>query len=79
MVAQGRPYLAQAWWLALLPGLAIVLTTMSLNLLSGWMRTALDPSSAGASKPGGAPLADHVLDVIGLSVEFHTAMAACRR
>ena len=43
MVAQGRPYLATAWWLALFPGLAIVLTTMSLTLLSGWMRTALDP------------------------------------
>jgi peptide/nickel transport system permease protein len=43
MVAQGRPYLANAWWLALFPGLAIVLTTMSLTLLSGWMRTALDP------------------------------------
>jgi peptide/nickel transport system permease protein len=43
MVAQGRPYLARAWWLALFPGLAIVITTMSLTLLSGWMRTALDP------------------------------------
>ena len=43
MVAQGRPYLANAWWLALFPGLAIVITTMSLTLLSGWMRTALDP------------------------------------
>ncbi len=43
MVAQGRPYLVQAWWLAFWPGLAIILTTMSLNLLSIWMRTALDP------------------------------------
>ncbi|WP_152046779.1 ABC transporter permease [Aureimonas psammosilenae] len=43
MVAQGRPYLNNAWWLAFWPGLAIILTTMSLNLLSGWMRIALDP------------------------------------
>jgi peptide/nickel transport system permease protein len=43
MVAQGRPYLAQAWWLAFFPGLAIVITTMSLTLLAGWMRTVLDP------------------------------------
>lgn len=43
MVSQGRPYLVQAWWLAFWPGLAIVLTTMSFNLLSIWMRTALDP------------------------------------
>lgn len=43
MVSQGRPYLNNAWWLAFWPGLAIILTTMSLNLLSGWMRIALDP------------------------------------
>ena len=43
MVAQGRPYLTSAWWLSFWPGLAIVLTTLSLNLLSNWMRTALDP------------------------------------
>jgi peptide/nickel transport system permease protein len=43
MVAQGRPYLDSAWWLSLWPGAMIVLTTLSLNLLSSWMRTALDP------------------------------------
>jgi peptide/nickel transport system permease protein len=43
MVAQGRPYINQAWWLSFWPGLMIVLTTMSLNLLSNWLRTALDP------------------------------------
>ncbi len=44
MVSQGRPYLTSAWWLSFWPGLAIVLTTLSLNLLSNWMRTALDPA-----------------------------------
>ena len=44
MVAQGRPYINQAWWLCFWPGLMIVLTTMSLNLLSNWLRTALDPT-----------------------------------
>lgn len=43
MVAQGRPYLRHAWWLAFWPGLAIILVTLSLNLISSWMRTALDP------------------------------------
>jgi len=43
MVSQGRPYLTSAWWLSFWPGLAIILTTLSLNLLSNWMRTALDP------------------------------------
>ncbi len=44
MVAQGRPYLTTAWWLSFFPGLTIILTTLSLNLLSNWMRVALDPA-----------------------------------
>ena len=44
MVAQGRPYLTSAWWLSFWPGVAIILTTLSLNLLSNWMRLALDPA-----------------------------------
>ena len=44
MVAQGRPYLTTAWWLSFWPGLAIILTTLSLNLVSHWLRTALDPA-----------------------------------
>ena len=43
MVAQGKQYLTNAWWLAFWPGLAIILTTLSLNLLSNWMRIVLDP------------------------------------
>jgi len=44
MVSQGRPYLTNAWWLSFWPGLAIILTTLSLNLLSNWLRIALDPA-----------------------------------
>ncbi|MCF2906476.1 ABC transporter permease [Octadecabacter sp. CECT 8868] len=44
MVSQGRPYLTTAWWLSFWPGLAIILTTLSLNLVSNWLRTALDPA-----------------------------------
>jgi peptide/nickel transport system permease protein len=43
MVAEGRNYLVSAWWLAFWPGLAIMLTTLSLNLLSNWVRIATDP------------------------------------
>ncbi len=43
MVAQGRSYLTTAWWLSFWPGLAIILTTLSLNLLSNWLRVVLDP------------------------------------
>lgn len=43
MVANGRGYLATAWWIAFWPGLAILLTTLSLNILSSWARTVADP------------------------------------
>jgi peptide/nickel transport system permease protein len=43
MVANGRGYLASAWWIAFWPGLAILLTTLSLNLLASWARTVADP------------------------------------
>jgi peptide/nickel transport system permease protein len=46
MVSQGQPYLATAWWLSFFPGLSIMLTTMSFNLLANWLRTALDPRQA---------------------------------
>ncbi len=53
MVAQGRQYLTNAWWLSVWPGLAIILTTMSLNLLSNWLRIALDPVQRWRLEAGG--------------------------
>jgi peptide/nickel transport system permease protein len=43
MVADGRNYLTTAWWLAFWPGMAILLTALAANLLSNWMRIAMDP------------------------------------
>lgn len=43
MVAQGRNYLSQAWWLAFFPGLAIMFATLSANILSNWLRIVTDP------------------------------------
>jgi peptide/nickel transport system permease protein len=43
MVATGRNYLTTAWWLAFWPGLAIMLTALATNLLSNWLRIAMDP------------------------------------
>lgn len=43
MVADGRNYLTSAWWLAFWPGMAILLTALSANLLSNWMRIVMDP------------------------------------
>ena len=43
MLADGRAYLSTAWWLATIPGLAIMLTVLSINLIGDWLRDALDP------------------------------------
>lgn len=53
MVAQGRSYLTTAWWLSFWPGLAIILTTLSLNLLSNWLRVVLDPQQRWRMEVGG--------------------------
>jgi peptide/nickel transport system permease protein len=42
MVADGRNYLAIAWWLTALPGLIIVLTTLSISLLGDYLRDRFD-------------------------------------
>jgi peptide/nickel transport system permease protein len=43
MLAEGRAYLASAWWVAALPGLAISITVLAVNLVGDWMRDELDP------------------------------------
>lgn len=43
MVAQGRQVLQSAWWIAVFPGLAIVVTTVSATVLASWARLAMDP------------------------------------
>lgn len=43
MVAEGREYITTAWWVTLFPGLAILLTVLSFNLLGDWLRDTLDP------------------------------------
>jgi peptide/nickel transport system permease protein len=43
MLADGRNYIATAWWLATFPGLAIMLTVLAVNLLGDSLRDTLDP------------------------------------
>jgi peptide/nickel transport system permease protein len=43
MVADGRELIVTAWWIAMFPGIAIMLTVLSLNLLGDWLRDHLDP------------------------------------
>lgn len=43
MISAGRAYLRDYWFICILPGLAIVVTTFALNLLGDGLRDALDP------------------------------------
>jgi peptide/nickel transport system permease protein len=43
MVAEGRNYVLQAWWVPTMPGLAILLAVLAFNLLGDWLRDTFDP------------------------------------
>ncbi len=43
LVADGRQLIVTAWWISFFPGVAILLTVMSVNLLGDWLRDRLDP------------------------------------
>ena len=43
MVADGRQFLLDAWWVSTLPGLAILLLVLSINIASQGLRDAFDP------------------------------------
>ena len=43
MVADGRDRLAEYWWISTIPGVAILVTVMALNLFGDWLRDTLDP------------------------------------
>ena len=43
MLANARDYLQDAWWLATFPGIALMLTILSINLVGDWLRDYLDP------------------------------------
>ncbi len=43
MLADGREFVATAWWLATFPGVAIMLLVLSVNLVGDWLRDYFDP------------------------------------
>ncbi len=43
MLSRGKTYIMIAWWLTLFPGLAILMTVLSFNLIGEAVRDALDP------------------------------------
>ena len=43
MASAGRLYITTAWWVTLIPGLAIALTVIAFTLLGDWIRDKVDP------------------------------------
>ncbi len=43
MLASGRQYITSAWWVVVVPGMAIFLTALSFNLVGVWLRAVSDP------------------------------------
>lgn len=43
MVADGRAKVASAWWISIIPGVAITMVVISFNLFGDWLRDRLDP------------------------------------
>lgn len=43
MIADGRDYIGDAWWLSVFPGLAISVVVLAFNMLGDWLRDFLDP------------------------------------
>ncbi|HSL60443.1 MAG TPA: ABC transporter permease [Desulfotignum sp.] len=42
-VAMGKNYMFMAWWLVTIPGCAIALTVLAINLVASWLRLISDP------------------------------------
>lgn len=47
MLDEGKDYIFSAWWLITFPGIAIILTTLGVNLFGDWLRDTLDPELKG--------------------------------
>ena len=43
MIAEGRRYMLDRWWIAAMPGIAIAVVSLGFNLLGDGMRDVLDP------------------------------------
>ena len=46
-IARGERDLRREWWIATVPGIGIVLSVISVNLIGDWLRDALDPNISG--------------------------------
>jgi peptide/nickel transport system permease protein len=59
MVAENQTYFGTAWWTVILPGVALSVLVLSINIVANWLRLATDPKHrslryARAARRGGA-------------------------
>jgi len=47
MLADGRTYISSAWWIITLPGVALMLCVLGVNLTGDWLRDRFDPRMSG--------------------------------
>ncbi|ACE93207.1 dipeptide ABC transporter permease protein [Rhizobium phaseoli] len=47
MIAAGRRFILDQWWVAAMPGIAILIVSLGFNLLGDGLRDALDPKESG--------------------------------
>jgi peptide/nickel transport system permease protein len=50
MLADGREYVTDAWWLSVLPGLGIMLAALSFNVLGDGLRDIMDPTQRSSKR-----------------------------
>ena len=43
MLAEAREFITSAWWVVTMPGLAILVTVLAINLIGDGLRDTLDP------------------------------------
>jgi len=48
MVSEGQNYIGVAWWVSIMPGIAIALIVLALNVFGDWLRDYLDPRTRDA-------------------------------
>ena len=67
MIADGRGFLATAWWMSFFPGLAMLLTVLAVNLMGDWLRDHLDPKlrQAGRATVADSPMEAPVEPPVG--------------
>jgi hypothetical protein len=58
MIASGRRFILDQWWVAAMPGLAIFIVSLGFNLLGDGLRDALDPKRTAMTAEPDPPLLD---------------------